>query len=146
MRGLVPAQSKPRLLPIHDQQAISKAHALPVIFKRGSTNDTDLIMLSIATESWPSKPMRPKFSDESLEKYHVQPSLSHGSGLCGVRYSETVNRFDYHQGALSNYESAVRVRINGSLMGYCNFAYSALASFRIGISGSASFQRVRKSL
>jgi len=30
--------------------------------------------------------------------------------------------------------------------GYCNFPYSALASFRIGISGSASFQRVRKSL
>jgi hypothetical protein len=28
---------------------------------------------------------------------------------------------------------------------YCNFAYSALASFRIGMSGSASFQSVRKS-
>ena len=28
---------------------------------------------------------------------------------------------------------------------YCNFAYSALASFRMGMSGSASFQRVRKS-
>jgi hypothetical protein len=28
---------------------------------------------------------------------------------------------------------------------YCNFAYSALASFKIGISGSASFQSVRKS-
>ena len=30
--------------------------------------------------------------------------------------------------------------------GYCSFAYSALASFRMGMSGSASFQRVRKSL
>jgi len=30
--------------------------------------------------------------------------------------------------------------------GYFNFAYSALASFRMGMSGSASFQRVRKSL
>jgi hypothetical protein len=29
---------------------------------------------------------------------------------------------------------------------YCNFAYSALACFRMGMSGSASFQRVRKSL
>jgi len=28
----------------------------------------------------------------------------------------------------------------------CNFAYSALACFRMGMSGSASFQRVRKSL
>ena len=27
----------------------------------------------------------------------------------------------------------------------CNFAYSALASFRMGMSGSAPFQRVRKS-
>ena len=26
---------------------------------------------------------------------------------------------------------------------YCNFAYSALAFFRMGMSGSASFQRVR---
>jgi Phage integrase family len=29
---------------------------------------------------------------------------------------------------------------------YCNFAYSALACFRMGMSGSASFQSVRKSL
>ena len=28
---------------------------------------------------------------------------------------------------------------------YCNFAYSALACFRIGMSGSASFHSVRKS-
>src|ERR1022692_4021304 len=28
---------------------------------------------------------------------------------------------------------------------YCNFAYSALACFRMGMSGSASFQRVKKS-
>jgi hypothetical protein len=30
-------------------------------------------------------------------------------------------------------------------VGYCSLAYSALASFRMGTSGSASFQRVRKS-
>jgi hypothetical protein len=29
---------------------------------------------------------------------------------------------------------------------HCSFAYSALASLRMGMSGSASFQRVRKSL
>ena len=29
---------------------------------------------------------------------------------------------------------------------YCSFAYSALACFRMGMSGSAFFQRVRKSL
>ncbi len=34
----------------------------------------------------------------------------------------------------------------GLLSSYCSFAYSALASFRMGMSGSASFQRVRKSL
>jgi hypothetical protein len=28
---------------------------------------------------------------------------------------------------------------------YCSFAYSALASFRIGISGSASFHNAKKS-
>ena len=28
---------------------------------------------------------------------------------------------------------------------YCSFAYSALASFRMGMSGSASFQSVRNS-
>jgi hypothetical protein len=31
----------------------------------------------------------------------------------------------------------------GTVANYCNFAYSALACFRMGISGSASFQRVR---
>ena len=28
---------------------------------------------------------------------------------------------------------------------YCSFAYSALASFKMGMSGSASFQRAKKS-
>ena len=31
-------------------------------------------------------------------------------------------------------------------LAYRSFSYSALASFRMGMSGSASFQRVRKSL
>jgi len=31
------------------------------------------------------------------------------------------------------------------ISGYCSFVYSALASFRMGMSGSASFQSMRKS-
>jgi hypothetical protein len=77
MRGLVPAQSKPRLLPVHHQQAISAVHPIPVIFIRSSTNETDLTVLSIVTESWPSKMMGAKFSDKSLQECHVCPSLSH---------------------------------------------------------------------
>ena len=34
-----------------------------------------------------------------------------------------------------------KVKRDFSLQPYCRFAYSALASFRMGISGSASFQR-----
>jgi hypothetical protein len=37
-------------------------------------------------------------------------------------------------------------RLRGTGKPYCSFAYSVLACFRIGMSGSASFQRVRKSL
>jgi hypothetical protein len=37
-------------------------------------------------------------------------------------------------------------RHNLSSRAHCNFAYSALACFRMGMSGSASFQRVRKSV
>ena len=48
--------------------------------------------------------------------------------------------------ALSNYESSLWVWVNGRLIGYCSFAYSALACFRMGMSGSASFHSVRKSL
>ena len=39
-----------------------------------------------------------------------------------------------------------RVTDKLKLRRYCSFAYSALASFRMGMSGSASFQSVRKSL
>jgi hypothetical protein len=79
MRRLIPAQSKPRLLPIHHQQAISALHFLPVVFIRGATDDTDLIVLAAGVESWPSKPMGAEFSDESLQECHVYPSLSYGT-------------------------------------------------------------------
>jgi hypothetical protein len=77
MRRLVPAQSKLRLLPAYHHPAISAVHPLPVVFVGIATNETDLIVLSIVTESWPSKPMGAKFSDESLQECHVCPSLSH---------------------------------------------------------------------
>jgi hypothetical protein len=64
-----------RVLPVRHQQAISASHPLPVIFVGSSTNETDLIVLAIATESWPSKPMGAKFSEESLQKSHVCRSL-----------------------------------------------------------------------
>jgi len=44
------------------------------------------------------------------------------------------------QGGLS---TAKRRRL-GMTSIYCSLAYSALASFRIGMSGSASFQRAKK--
>ena len=59
------------------KQAISAVHGLPVIFIGIATNETDLIVLSVVTESWPSKPMGAKFSDEPLQECHVCPSLSH---------------------------------------------------------------------
>jgi hypothetical protein len=65
------------VLPVRHQRAISTVHPLPVIFIRSSTNETDLIVLAIATESWPSKPMGAKFSEESLQECHVCPSLRH---------------------------------------------------------------------
>src|SRR5271170_80206 len=74
MRGVAPAHSKPRMLYGHHRQAISTTHPLPVIFIRRSTNDTNLIVLPIDIESWPSKPMGAKFSDESLQECHVYPS------------------------------------------------------------------------
>jgi hypothetical protein len=45
-----------------------------------------------------------------------------------------------HQGIASDVEVLI-----SSIGRYCSFAYSALASFRMGMSGSASFQRARKS-
>jgi hypothetical protein len=49
----------------------------------------------------------------------------------------------------SRSKSAVRVtqcaKRAGLELCYCSFAYSALASFRMGMSGSASFQRAKKS-
>jgi hypothetical protein len=66
------------VLPVHHQQAISTLHSLPVIFISSSTTETDLIVLSIAIHSWPSKPMGAKFCKESLREFHVCPSLRNG--------------------------------------------------------------------
>ncbi len=66
------------MLPIRHQQAIRTLHPFPVILVRSSTNETDLIVLAIATESWPSKPMGAKFYEESLQEFHDCPSLRNG--------------------------------------------------------------------
>jgi hypothetical protein len=83
------------VLRVRQQQAISTVHPLPVVFIRRSTNETDLIVLPIATESWPSKPMGAQFSDESLQECHVYPSLRHGPELGGeIVLKKRVNQCD----------------------------------------------------
>jgi hypothetical protein len=75
-----------KMVPRRHQWAISTVHPLPVIFIRSSTNETDLIvLLAIATESRPSKPMGAKFPEKSLQEFHVCPLLTRL--LC---YAETV--------------------------------------------------------
>ena len=44
---------------------------------------------------------------------------------------------------LAGISATRRLRFRGRLENYCSFAYSALAAFRMGMSGSASFQRER---
>ena len=59
------------------------------------------------------------------------------------------SRFNGQNGLITEVKKFLRLRINRGVVGspnYCNFAYSALASFRMGMSGSASFHRARKSL
>jgi hypothetical protein len=41
-------------------------------------------VLVTGTESWPTKLMGAKFSDDPLQECHVDPSLSHGSEHGGV--------------------------------------------------------------
>ena len=74
------------MLPVRREQAISTSHPLPVVFVGSSTNETDLIVLAIATESWPSKPMGAKFSEESLQESHVCRSLPRGPDSVGVTF------------------------------------------------------------
>ena len=110
------------MLPVRHQQAISTSHPLPIIFVGSSTNETDLIVLAIATQSWPSKPMGAKFCEESLQEFHIYPSLRHGPELGGVIVlKRRVNRFDYGAGTLSNYGSAFRVQVTAYPTGYCGF-------------------------
>jgi hypothetical protein len=47
---------------------------------------------------------------------------------------------------ISGFINIYPVRACATFRNYCSFAFSALASFRMGMSASASFQRARKSL
>ena len=129
------------MLRVRQQQAISTVHPLPVVFIRRSTNETDLIVLPIAIESWPSKPMGAQFSDESLQEFHVYPSLRHGPELgSGIVLKRRVNQFDSSRAhfQLTGVHCETGYRAPDGLL---HFVYSALACFRMGMSGSAHSMR-----
>jgi hypothetical protein len=102
-----------RVLFVRQQQAINASHAFPVVFVGSSTDEADLIVLAIAVESWPTKLMGAQIAKESLKESHVCCSLPRGAKLGGATCSEKwrVNRFDYFSGTLSNYGSALEVRV-----------------------------------
>jgi hypothetical protein len=54
-----------------EDDEFAKAAEAPQASERESFN------LAIATESWPSKPMGAKVCEESLQEFHVCPSLRH---------------------------------------------------------------------
>ena len=61
------------------------------------------------------------------------------------RLGENVGGKDLRgSGALRLKQKYKKVPWHGAASGYCSFSYSALARFRMGISGSASFQIVKK--
>jgi len=116
------------VLPGH-QQAISTLHSFPVILVRSSTTETDLIVLAIATQSWPSKPMGAKFSEESLQECHVCPSFRPELGG-EIALKGRVNQCDYVACTLSNYGSAFRGQVTAYLTGYCGFQKSRFSIAR----------------
>jgi hypothetical protein len=68
-------------------------------------------------------------STPEARRHHIRQygSLTANNGL-----GESPSRVNERKGLLASVD-------------YCSFAYSALACSRMGMSGSASFQRVRKS-
>ena len=62
----------------------------------------------------------------------------------GIITTYLVLRLLVRSGFHNIYRAAAMFGVNSNR--YCNFAYSALASFRMGMSGSASFHNARKSL
>ena len=59
-----------------------------------------------------------------------------------VRNGSTTSTSTFWGGETNLYDDAAR---RTETFSHFNFSYSALASFRMGISGSASFQRAKKS-
>lgn len=80
-------------------------------------------------------------ADGETVALHTVASPAPDGVLRFVSANEADKKKNKVQQAASNKVSAAR-----TLPSYCSFAYSALACFRIGTSGSASFQSVRKSL
>ena len=75
-------RSSPRraeiVLFVGQQPAINASHRLPVVFVGIPTDETDLIVLAIAVESWPTKLMGAQIAKESLQESHVCCSFCAG--------------------------------------------------------------------
>jgi hypothetical protein len=69
----------------------------------------------------------------SYQREFCHAGISHQLG--GVRAIQIVRRMGFYRG---------KPEMKADLPAHWSFAYSVLASFRMGMSGSASFRRVRK--
>src|SRR5436305_11207899 len=69
------------------------------------------------------------------------PPVHGADGTQSIR--TRLNPAKHYQAAKNQTDSRCQ---NASRTGHCNFAYSAVASFRMGMSGSASFQRAKNVL
>ena len=56
---------------IQPQQTTGGAHIVPVVLIGSATSEADLIVLTVAAESWPSKTMRATSSENPLQKAHL---------------------------------------------------------------------------
>jgi hypothetical protein len=63
---------------VGQEPAIDASHRLPVVFVGIPTDETDLIVLAIAVESWPTKLMGAQIAKESLQESHVCCSFCAG--------------------------------------------------------------------
>jgi len=75
----------------------------------------------------------------------LRPTYGNESAFLRPIDSKRVMR-DFRRSDNAFHEKANSKGRRSALSAYSSFAYSALASFRMGMSGSASFQSVRKSL
>jgi hypothetical protein len=70
-----------------------------------------------------------------------QEASEDGDGITGVSFASVT----HSERRVSFDKNSKQTTQKTNSRPYCNFAYSALAAMRIGMSGSASFHSVRKS-